>query len=93
MYLVKVLKRGDAASLIVAILVALVVTQPLGEVTTRLAAKITNLNNGQYFGYAAPGSGWKGEYLYPVVWAVLQLLLLELLIRLYVFAITPRKRK
>jgi hypothetical protein len=93
MYLVKVLKRGDAASLIVAILVALVVTQPLGEVTTRLAAKITNLNNGQYFGYAAPGSGWKGEYLYPVVWAVLQLLVLELLIRLYVFAITPRKRK
>jgi hypothetical protein len=93
MYLIKVLKRKDAASVITAILVAMILLQPMGQVTAKLAAKISGLNNGQYYGYSAPGSGWQGEYLYPVVWALLQLVLLEILIRLYVLATAPRKKR
>lgn len=93
MLLVKILKRRDASSILVAILVALILTQPIGEVTTRLAAKISDLSNGQYTGYAASGSGWKGEYLYPVVWALLQLILLEILAWIVVWFKDSSKNK
>lgn len=89
MVLTKILKRRDAASVVVAVLVALILTQPIGQVTSHLAGKISQLKSGQYAGYAFPGSGWKGEYLYPVVWAVLQLVLLEILAWIVVLANRP----
>ncbi len=86
MVLVKVLKRKDASSVMVAILIALIVWQPLMQETARLSAKISGLSGGQYNTYSAPGTGWKGEYLYPAVSVVVQLIVLELLGWIYVLA-------
>jgi hypothetical protein len=93
MVLVKILKRKDASSVLVAILIAMIVSQPLNLTTTHLASKISGLHNGQYFGYGGPGSGWKGEYLFPIVWAILQLLILEILGWIYVLGNRPLRRK
>jgi hypothetical protein len=76
MILVKVLKRKDAASVLVAIVIAMIISQPLSTSTISLASKIAG-NNGGQFGYS--GGGWKDEYLFPVVWALLQLVVLEIL--------------
>jgi uncharacterized membrane protein len=92
MVLIKILKRRDAASIIVAILVAMIVSQPLSLTTSRLAGKISGVHNG-FGGYAVPGGGWKSEYLFPIVWALVQLLVLEILVWIYVLANRPVARK
>ena len=92
MVLIKILKRRDAASVIVAILVAMIVAQPLSMMTQRLASKISYVNNGPY-GYAGPGNGWKNEYLFPLVWALVQLIVLEILAWIYILANRPMPRK
>jgi hypothetical protein len=78
MILVKILKRRDASSVLIAILLAIII-QPVLATLSHLAAVISGLNNGQYPSGAFPGAGWEGEYLYPVVLAALQILLLEVL--------------
>ena len=92
MVLVKILKRRDASSVIVAILIAMIASQPLSSVTMSLASKISFLHNGQQYGYVGPGGGWKNEYLFPIVWAALQLLILEILGWIYVLASRPLKQ-
>lgn len=80
MYIVKVLKRKDAASLIVAIVVGLAVAQMLPAVTFHLANKIV----GSDLPYGGSGASTTDLYLQPLISATLQLILLEILIRLYV---------
>jgi hypothetical protein len=92
MVLVRILKRRDAASVVVAILVALIVSQPLSQATSPLAGHLSGLNDGQYLGGVPPGAG-SLYYLYLVVWAILQLIILELLAWLYVWAIGASKKK
>jgi hypothetical protein len=92
MVLVKILKRRDAASVLVAIVVGFLLVQPLSSETAQLAGKISGLHNGQYPGYTFPGAGWKGEYLYPVVQLILELLILEILARLYVWLAGSMKK-
>ena len=93
MTLVNILKRKDASSVMVAVVVAFIVSQPLLQVTSHLAGKISGLKDGQYFGYSPPNVGWKGEYLYPVVSVILQLILLEILAWLYIWAAASTKKK
>jgi len=93
MVLVKLLKRKDASSVLVAVLVALIVWQPLMQETARLSAKISGLSGGQFSAYSAPGSGWKGEYLFPIVSVIVQLIVLEILAWIYVLAKRPMSRK
>lgn len=93
MILLKILKRRDASSAVVAILMALIVSQPLSTITAPWAGKISGLKEGQYASYASPGSGWKGQYLYPLLWALLQLIVLEILGWLYVWSAVLVKRK
>lgn len=81
---IKVLKRKDAASVVVAVIVAMIIWQALPTLTGELAEMISGLDNGQSVSYVYPGAGWQGQYLHPVVSAVLQLVLLDVLIRLYV---------
>jgi len=91
--IVKVLKRKDAASVVVAIVLAIIISTFLSSFTTYLAGMWSGLSNGQY-GTAFPGSGWRGEYMYPFLWAALQIVVLELLIWVYVLihqAITKKK--
>lgn len=83
MVLVKILKRRDASSVIVAIILAMLLIQPLNAVTSTLAGRLSGLHSGQYPGYTFPGAGWKGEYLYPVVQLVLEIILLEIVVRIY----------
>ncbi|HET7320046.1 MAG TPA: hypothetical protein VFI84_00495 [Candidatus Saccharimonadales bacterium] len=90
MILVKVLKRKDASSVIVAILVAMIVSQLLTFVTARWSAWLSG--QGSRYGYATPGSGWKGEYLFPVVSALVQLLVLEIIVRLYIWVTSAVKK-
>lgn len=92
MVLIKILKRKDASSVVVAILIAMIVAQPLSIMTMRLAAKVAYVSSGPY-GYGGPGGGWKNEYLFPLVWAVVQILVLEILGWIYVLANRPVKIK
>jgi hypothetical protein len=92
MVLVKILMRRDASSVVVAILIALILSQPISEITSPLAGHITMLKDGQYYGSAPPNSGYK-FYLYLVVWAILQFVVLELLSRLYVGLRVSTKKK
>lgn len=91
MVLVKILKRRDASSVLIAILLAIIVQPVLGALA-HLAAIISGLNNNQYPSAAFPNTGRKGEYLYPVVLAVLQIILLEVLAWIYIF-MKPRNTK
>ena len=84
MIIVKVLKRKDAASIAVAVVLAGIITQLLPSLTSHLAGLLLGLREGTYISYASPGSDFKTQYLYPVVLAVLEILLLEILIWLYV---------
>jgi hypothetical protein len=84
MVLVKVLKRKDASSVVIAVIVAMVVFNLLQSLTATPAGRLLGLHEGQYPAYAYPGVDWKGQYLFPVVFAVLELLLLEVLGWVYV---------
>ena len=93
MVLIKILKRKDASSVLVAVLTALVVWQPLSEVTSRPAAKLLGLNNNQYLSYSPPGGDWVSQYIYPIVWVIVQLIVLEILGWIVVLGGRPLKRK
>ena len=80
---IKVLKRKDAASVIVAIVVAMIIGQVLPIVTAELTNWLTGVTEGG-FSYAIPGADWKTQYLNPVVSAAVQLAALEVLVWLYV---------
>jgi len=93
MVLVKTLKRKDASSVLVAVLIALILWQPLMEVTAKPAAKIIGLGNNQYLSYTPPGGDWKAQYLYPVVSVILQLIVLEILGWICIWAAGMMKKK
>lgn len=78
----KVLKRKDAASVIVAVVVALIISQLLPSLTSELTGWIAGTNREELF-FADQAPNWRDQYLTPVVSAGLQLLALEVLIRLY----------
>lgn len=83
MGIVRVLKRKDAASVIVAVVLAMIVLQFLSQVTVELANTISGLGEGE--SYASSGGDWKVTYLLPTVSAALQVIALELLIWVYAF--------
>lgn len=77
MVLIKILKRKDAASVLLAIVLAMIVITPIGQMTAKPAGIISGLSGNQYFGYGPPG-GWQSQYLYPVLWVLVQIVALEL---------------
>jgi hypothetical protein len=83
--LIQVLKRKDAASIIVAILIALAVSPALGSITSPLSARMSGLAPGEYIAYSVPGAGFGSQYVFPLVWAASQIVAIELVIRLYIF--------
>ncbi|MFA5004310.1 MAG: hypothetical protein WC498_03490 [Candidatus Saccharimonadales bacterium] len=82
MAIVQVLKRKDAASVIVAVVVAMVLSQFVTQFVGGLAGKLSGQKDGQFVSFA-PFTGWRGQYLYPFVLLVLELILLEVVIRVY----------
>jgi len=79
MILVKILKRKDATSVIVAVIIAMIVGQCLSFATGSIAGTLSGLGEEQGFGFAGPEADWQQTYLYPAVWAAVQLVVLELL--------------
>jgi len=88
MYVVKVLKRKDASSLVVGVTVAMFLLQFVGTMSMELSSRIALWQ----WGKSAPGNqgfyggaGWRSTYLQAVVALLVQLLVLEVLVRLYVW--------
>ena len=84
MVLVKVLKRKDASSVIVAVVVAMILYQLLNAFSARWAGRLAGLDDGQFVNYAT-GSDWQSQYLQPVLLAAIELLVLEVLGWVYVW--------
>ena len=80
---IKVLKRKDASSVVVAVVIALILSQLLPSLTAELSGWVLGLNPGEYIAYTNPQAGWVAQYAHPVVYAVLQLLLLEVILWLW----------
>lgn len=90
MLIVKVLKRKDAAALVVAVVLAMIVSKWLPGLVAELSNNLSGLDNSTYFSYATisdnvAGSGWQARYLQPAVSVLMQIIALELLIRLIVW--------
>lgn len=80
MLLVKILKRKDASSLIVGVVIASVLWQALIAMTGDLASTLSGLKDGhQVISYAPPDANWRQMYAYPTISAALQIIALELL--------------
>ena len=86
MVLIKVLKRKDASSVLVAILLAMIISQPLSMLTGKPAAIISGLGNNPGYYYYGPGGKWQSQYLFPVVWPLVQIAALEVLAWIYLLA-------
>ena len=93
MTLIKIMKRKDAASVLVAVLLAMILSTMLMWVTAEPAGKISGFHsNGQNL-TVGPTGDWRMTYLQPVVSAILQILLLEVLARIYIFAHSALRKK
>ncbi len=85
MVVVKVLKRKDASSLIVGVVVAMFVVQFVAQVTQELAGRVALWQWGSMApAYGAPGGGYKVTYVQPLVGLILELLALEILCWIYI---------
>jgi len=93
MVLIKILKRKDGASLVVGVILAMIAAQTLPSLTAGLAGNLLGLEVGQYLAYSFPYGGWVATYLHPVLSALLQLLLLEVLAWVYVWAASGNDKK
>lgn len=83
MGIVKVLKRKDGASLVVGVAVAFIVVNFVSGVTIHLTQKISEIGSDTKF--TQPLGDWRVSYLTPIVAMILQLIVLELLIWVYVW--------
>jgi membrane-anchored glycerophosphoryl diester phosphodiesterase (GDPDase) len=94
MVLIKVMKRKDASSVFVAVVLAFIIMQLLSQLTMPLANLITSGSGTPYYTQNADAVG---SYLHPLAWAVLQIALFEVLGMLYVGVMQlvrqPKKRK
>lgn len=79
MYIVKILKRKDAASVIVAIILAIVLLNVITAVTGDLATYLSGID------VAAGSTQWRENAVRPAMAAVLQLVLLEAILRVVIF--------
>lgn len=80
MYIVKTLKRKDAVSIIVSIVLGMILVQMLPSLTSRLAQVLS----GDKVSSTTIGAAWQSQYLFPILSALLQVIALELVLRVYV---------
>lgn len=76
MYVVRILKRRDAASVVVAIVLGLVLSSIVSVLTVDLSAWLSGLEGASI--------EWREDIIRPLIHAALQLVLLELLLRVAV---------
>lgn len=87
MLLVKILKRKDASSIIVAIYVGWALLQFGQTITNKWAISLSHVN------YGPQPYHWKQDYLLPVVWLLLELIVLEVFCWIYVWCAGSMKKK
>jgi hypothetical protein len=79
MVLTKIMKRKDASSVFVAIVLAMII----GQLLTQLTMPLSSLFFEQKEGLGFPGFSVQGSYLQPLLWAVAQIVLFEVFAWLY----------
>jgi hypothetical protein len=84
MYVVKVLKRKDAASIAVAVAIAWMFVMWAPQMVGQLSGTLSGVSDNQFYSYGGPGADWKVTYLQPTVLAILQFILLELVLRIII---------
>lgn len=77
MYVIKVLKRKDASSVVVAIALALIAYQMLPALTSDLATYLSGIETDSV-------TEWRESVVFPLVNGLLQVILLEAIVRLVV---------
>lgn len=86
MQIIKILNRKDAYSVIVAVFLAMILMQLMPSYVGELAQRISGMGSeGGFYSYTGPGSGWKGQYLFPGVLALLQVVALEIVAQVCAF--------
>ena len=78
MYIVKVLKRKDAASVVIAIVLALIIAELLPTVTSDLATYLSGIE-------ASSRTEWRFGIVRPVLSAFVQVVLLEAILRIAIY--------
>jgi hypothetical protein len=86
MVTLRILKRKDAASVVVAVVLGFVVYGFLSGIAEPWASDLSSRTT-------AVASDWHDQYLYPVLLAVLEVLVLEVLSWLYVWSVASAKQK
>lgn len=77
MHIVKVLKRKDASSVIVAIVLALILSGVLSVLTIDLSTYLSGIE-------ISGGTEWRQQIVRPLIQAGLQFVLLEAVLRIFV---------
>ncbi len=87
MVLVKILKRKDASSVIIAIVLALILNNFLLSLAGDWSNRLVQTNN-----YSS-SMDWQTQYLLPLVMAALSVIVLEVLCWLYLGVVSLAKKK
>ncbi len=77
MDIVKILKRKDAASVLIAIVLAIIINNLVIALSLEIATRISGTSS-------MGGYPIKNTYVLPVVSAIVQIVILEILVRIYV---------
>lgn len=77
MYIVKILKRRDAASVVVAVVLALILLGILSTLTSDLATYLS--------GIETTGTEWRENIVLPLIQGALEIILLEALLRIVIY--------
>lgn len=78
MYIVKLLKRKDAASVVVAVVLALILANALPVVTSDLATYLSGIET-------ASSTEWRVNVVRPLISSALQIIVLEAFLRVVIF--------
>ncbi len=78
MYIVKVLKRKDAASVVVAVVLAFLLSSVITVLTADLATYLSGIET-------VSGTEWRENIVRPLIAAFLQVILLEAILRLVIY--------
>jgi len=92
---VKILKRKDASSVALAVVLAIMLVSFVQVVTQDLAVRLSNLGSSTNLSLNASGNSWRVNYFNPLVQLVLELVVLEvfcwLAVTLHPYFVRKRK--
>jgi hypothetical protein len=95
MVLIKIMKRKDASSVLVAIILATIIGGMLMWMANDISFRISDMtgSGGDEYSAFGPNGNWRMVYLQPFISAVVQILMLEILARIYIFVHNSMQKK